>query len=76
MRSLPRIWILLCIIGLSAFGLVAASAASGASTSAGRPSAAHSSAAAAKAPKSVEVYATYYGWFDNTPPGCATAYSG
>jgi hypothetical protein len=76
MRSLPRIWILLCIIGLSAFGLVAASAASGASTSAGRPSAAHSSAAAARAPKSVEVYATYYGWFDNTPPGCATAYSG
>jgi|SRR5580658_989814 hypothetical protein len=27
-------------------------------------------------PKAVEVYATYYGWYDNTPPGCATAYSG
>jgi hypothetical protein len=24
----------------------------------------------------VEAYATYYGWFTNTPPGCATAYSG
>jgi Ricin-type beta-trefoil lectin domain len=24
----------------------------------------------------IEVYATYYGWYDNTPPGCATAYSG
>jgi len=22
------------------------------------------------------VWATYYGWYDNTPPGCATAYSG
>lgn len=24
----------------------------------------------------LEVYATYYGWFTNTPPGCSTAYSG
>jgi Ricin-type beta-trefoil lectin domain len=30
----------------------------------------------AKQPSAVEVYATYYGWYDNTPPGCATAYSG
>ena len=22
------------------------------------------------------MYVTYYGWYDNTPPGCATAYSG
>jgi hypothetical protein len=22
------------------------------------------------------VWATYYGWYDNTPPGCGTAYSG
>jgi hypothetical protein len=22
----------------------------------------------------VEIYATYYGWYDNTPPGCSTAY--
>lgn len=27
-------------------------------------------------PRSVEAYVTYYGWYDNTPPGCATAYSG
>ncbi len=27
-------------------------------------------------PPRAGVYATYYGWFDNTPPGCATAYSG
>jgi Ricin-type beta-trefoil lectin domain len=46
--------------------------ASGASTSVARTTA----AAAAKQPKQVEVYATYCGWYDNTPPGCATAYSG
>ncbi len=33
-------------------------------------------AAGSKAPRSVHVWATYYGWFDNTPPGCATSYSG
>jgi hypothetical protein len=33
-------------------------------------------ASAAPAPSTLDVYATYYGWFDNTPPGCATAYSG
>lgn len=82
MRSLPRIGIPLCVIMLSAIGLVATSSPSGASTSAAQTSAArssaaaHSSAAAAKQPKAVEVYATYYGWYDNTPPGCATAYSG
>jgi hypothetical protein len=27
-------------------------------------------------PAAVKVYATFYGWYDNTPPGCATAYSG
>jgi hypothetical protein len=26
------------------------------------------------ATKTIEVYATYYGWYDNTPPGCQTAY--
>ena len=29
-----------------------------------------------EAPKGLHVYATYYGWYDNTPPGCDTAYSG
>lgn len=24
----------------------------------------------------VNIYATYYGWYTNTPPGCQTAYSG
>jgi hypothetical protein len=71
MRSFARIWIVAAVAVISALGLVAASAASSASRSA-----AHPSAAAAKQPKSVEVYATYYGWYDNTPPGCATAYSG
>jgi hypothetical protein len=33
-------------------------------------------ASGAPAPTTVNIYATYYGWFDNTPPGCATAYSG
>jgi hypothetical protein len=33
-------------------------------------------ASSAPAPSTVNIYATYYGWFDNTPPGCATAYAG
>jgi len=64
-------WIAVCVTAISAITL-AVTSASGASTSAARTTA----AAAAKQPKQVEVYATYYGWYDNTPPGCATAYSG
>ena len=71
MRSLARIWMITGVTALSAIGLAAATSASGASRSAATPG-----AAAARQPKAVEVYATYYGWFDNTPPGCATAYSG
>jgi hypothetical protein len=71
MRVLARIGIPLCVIATSIAGLVAASSPSGASTAA-----MHRSAATAAKPKAVEVYATYYGWYDNTPPGCATAYSG
>jgi hypothetical protein len=33
-------------------------------------------ASATPSPQTIEIYATYYGWFDNTPPGCVTAYSG
>lgn len=33
-------------------------------------------ASGASSPHTVDIYATYYGWYDNTPPGCATAYSG
>lgn len=91
MRSLPRTWITAGAIALSAIGLVATSSPSGASPShahsnaaaqtagaAARATAApaHATAAAAKRPRQVNVWATYYGWFDNTPPGCATAYSG
>jgi ricin-type beta-trefoil lectin protein len=86
MRSLARIWFVVGAIALSVFGLVAISSPSGASPSAARPadarsttartSAVRTTGAAADQPKSVEVYATYYGWYDNTPPGCATAYSG
>jgi Ricin-type beta-trefoil lectin domain len=40
----------------------------------------HVTAAATAAPatgfKIYNTYVTYYGWYDNTPPGCATAYSG
>lgn len=71
MKSFARVWILAGVIGLSAAGLVATSAPVGASQSAAR-----TAEAAARQPTAVEVYATYYGWFDNTPPGCATAYSG
>ncbi len=71
MKSFARIWIVAGVMSLSAIGLVAVSSPSGASRLA-----AHPSAAVVKKPKAVQVYATYYGWFDNTPPGCATAYSG
>ena len=33
-------------------------------------------ASSGPSPKTVDIYATYFGWYDNTPPGCATAYSG
>lgn len=42
-----------------------------ASASPRAPHAAHT-----QGPRTVEAYATYYGWYTNTPPGCATAYSG
>jgi hypothetical protein len=51
-------------------GTAAGTAGAGGDGSAGTRSTAHTAAA----PKSVDVYATYYGWYDNTPPGCATAY--
>jgi hypothetical protein len=71
MKSLARVWIVAVSVAVCAIGLVAASAPSGASQSAGQ-----ASAATARQSTAVEVYATYYGWYDNTPPGCATAYSG
>jgi Ricin-type beta-trefoil lectin domain len=71
MKSLSRIWILAAVVGLCGVGMVATSAPSGASRSAAQ----HTIAAAGQS-GTVEVYATYYGWYDNTPPGCATAYSG
>jgi hypothetical protein len=74
MKSSARIWVLAGVLAFCAVGLVATSTPSGASQSA--VSAARASAAAARQPTVVEVYATYYGWYDNTPPGCATAYSG
>jgi len=33
-------------------------------------------ATTAKRPAWVDAYVTYYGWYDNTPPGCAIAYGG
>jgi Ricin-type beta-trefoil lectin domain len=75
-RSRVLIRIAVCATAIAAVAL-AVTSASGASSSAGSKSVAAAAAAnAAKQPKQVEVYATYYGWYDNTPPGCATAYSG
>lgn len=53
------------VAAVAAAGLPAA-AMSGASPRAGLPAPA----------RAVDAYVTYYGWYDNTPPGCATAYSG
>jgi hypothetical protein len=63
-------------LALCAVGLVATSAPSGASESVPSARSAAVRATAASQPTVVQVYATYYGWYDNTPPGCATAYSG
>lgn len=71
MRSIARLCAVAGVVTLTAAGLITASGLSGASTSAARPA-----GAAAHKPKVAETYATYYGWYDNTPPGCATAYSG
>jgi Ricin-type beta-trefoil lectin domain len=71
MRSFPRPWILAVSIAPCAIGLIATGGPSSASQSNEQ-----TKAASARQPAAVEVYATYYGWYDNTPPGCATAYSG
>ena len=70
MRSRALIWIAAFVAAIAAIAF-AATTASGASVSA----AGKAAATAAKQPKEVQVYATYYGWYDNTPPGCATAYN-
>jgi hypothetical protein len=68
MRKLLRsIRFLACVAAVSATVLV---------VSTGTGAAGVGGHLAAAAPKQVNVYATYYGWYDNTPPGCATAYSG
>jgi hypothetical protein len=74
MKSSARIWVMAGVLALSAVGLLTATAPSSASQS--RQSIGQATAAAARQPAVAEVYATYYGWYDNTPPGCATAYSG
>jgi Ricin-type beta-trefoil lectin domain len=74
MKLSARSWALAGMLALCAVSLVATSTASSASQAA--QSVARTSAAAARQPTVVQVYATYYGWYDNTPPGCATAYSG
>ena len=54
------------VLGLASLGVSGAAAA-----------ATHApSAAPATGLKIYNTYVTYYGWFDNTPPGCDTAYSG
>jgi Ricin-type beta-trefoil lectin domain len=71
MNSVARIWILAGVVVLSAVGLVGPAASSSASQVT-----VQANRAATPEPTVDEVYATYYGWYDNTPPGCATAYSG
>jgi hypothetical protein len=60
------------LVGLFVVGaLIVPGAVASATGTHTRPATSHSGTS-----KEVEVYATYYGWYDNTPPGCATAYSG
>jgi hypothetical protein len=75
MSHVPRsIRLALCVVAASAVALVAVTAPSGASGRSPRHPRTASSGTA-KATK-IYAYATYYGWYDNSPPGCATAYSG
>jgi hypothetical protein len=61
-------------IGLAAVSVLALASLSVSSTAA---AAGHATAAAPAAGfKIYNAYVTYYGWYDNTPPGCGTAYSG
>ncbi len=53
------------VLGLAGLSVSGAAAASHATT-----------AAPATGLKVYNTYVTYYGWYDNTPPGCGTAYSG
>lgn len=54
------------VLGLASLGVSATAAAASRTAT----------AAPATGFKIYNAYVTYYGWFDNTPPGCATAYSG
>jgi len=74
-RILPSISFVTCVLAVLGVGLVS-SGTSAALTAGGNEAGGFASVASTAAPKSVEAYVTYYGWYDNTPPGCATAYSG
>jgi Ricin-type beta-trefoil lectin domain len=54
------------VLVLAGLGVSSAGAAAGHATA----------AAPATGFKIYNAYVTYYGWYDNTPPGCGTAYSG
>jgi hypothetical protein len=74
MRNLlPSVRLASCAVAVTLIALVVQTSPSGASNVEGRVTSVVSSA---KAPRLIEMYATYYGWYDNSPPGCATAYSG
>jgi hypothetical protein len=72
---LPGIRFLACAVLLSAVVLVV-SIGNGAAAVGRNLTARPTKVVSTDVPKQVDVYATYYGWYDNTPPGCATAYSG
>ena len=61
-------------IGLAAVSVLGLA---GLSVSGAAAAASHAATAApATGLKIYNTYVTYYGWYDNTPPGCGTAYSG
>lgn len=71
MRRIPLGARLAAVAVILAAGAIAATTAVGASTGGHQ-----TKTASASSSKIVRAYITYYGWYDNTPPGCATAYSG
>ena len=73
-KFLPSLRLVACLVAVLGVALVSTGTSEALSGSHGTRD--NAGVATAFAPKGVDAYVTYYGWYDNTPPGCATAYSG
>jgi hypothetical protein len=72
MKALRPLRLLASSLALAGSALAATQAISAAAARSAGSQLTH----ATSTPKAIDMFATYYGWYDNTPPGCATAYAG